>query len=150
MKNLIVCIVFIFSCFVGMGQNGVKFEELSYEKALAKAKAEKKLVFMDCYTSWCGPCKMMLNSMFPKKEAGDFFNPRFVCVKYDMEKGEGIDLAKKFNVKSFPTFLLIRPDGTVQHRINGGSFKLDDFIAWVEMGLNEETSLDYLVDKSKE
>lgn len=144
MKNLVVCIIFIFFHAVGICQDGVKFEDLTYEKALAKAKTENKLVFVDCYTSWCGPCKMMAKAMFPKKEAGDFFNPRFVCVKYDMEKGEGIELAKKFNVKSFPTFLLVRPDGTVQHRINGGSYKLSDFIAWVEMGLNEKTSLDYL------
>ena len=36
-------------------QDGVKFEDLTFEQALAKAKVENKLVFMDCYTSWCGP-----------------------------------------------------------------------------------------------
>lgn len=124
-------------------QEGVKFEDLTFEQALAKAKAENKLVFMDCYTSWCGPCKKMLNTVFVQKEAGDFFNSRFVNVKYDMEKGEGIELAKRFNVKSFPTFFMIRPDGSIQHKI-GGAGSLKSFLGWVKKGLNEETSLDFL------
>ena len=61
-------------------------------EALAKAKAENKLVFMDCYTSWCGPCKYMTETIFPQEKAGEFFNPKFVCVKFDMEKGEGKEL----------------------------------------------------------
>lgn len=144
MKNLIVCIAFVLFHLTGICQDGVKFEDLTLEQALTKAKAEGKLVLMDCYTSWCGPCKMMATRIFTQKKAGDFFNPRFISVKYDMEKGEGIELAKKYNVKSFPTFIIMRPDGTVQHRIGGGSPKLEDFISWIEMGLNEKTSLSYL------
>lgn len=124
-------------------QEGVKFEDLTFKQALEKAKKENKLVFMDCYTSWCAPCKRMLTSVFVQKEAGDFFNPRFVCVKYDMEKGEGIELAKKFGVKSFPTFFIFRPDGSIQHKV-GGAGSLTSFIGWVERGLNEKTSLDFL------
>ena len=36
-----------------------KFLELAFTKALEQAKGENKMVFVDCYTSWCGPCKMM-------------------------------------------------------------------------------------------
>ena len=60
-----------------------------------------------------------------------------------MEKGEGPELAKRFGVRAYPTFLILRPDGTVQHKIVGGG-DLDKFIAKVEKGLNEKTSLDYL------
>ena len=77
------------------------FRDLTFNEALAQAKAEKKMVFMDCYTSWCGPCKNMTNNVFPQKAAGDYFNPRFVCVKYDMEKGEGKELADKFEVHAY-------------------------------------------------
>ena len=59
------------------------FEELTLAKALEKAKAENKLVFVDCYTSWCGPCKYMLNNVFVLPEVGAFFNEHFVNVKYD-------------------------------------------------------------------
>ncbi len=144
MKKLIVCIVLVVCYLTAICQDGVRFEDLTLEQALKKAKAENKLILMDCYTSWCGPCKMMASRIFTQKKAGDFFNSRFVSVKYDMEKGEGIELAKKYNVKSFPTFFIMKPDGTVQHRIGGGAYKLEDFIAWIEMGLNEKTSLAYL------
>lgn len=133
-------------CSVMLFAQGVNFQNLTYAEALEKAKAENKLVFMDCYTSWCGPCKMMTNEVFPQKEAGDYFNPLFVCVKFDMEKGEGVELAKKFGVRAYPTFLIIRPDGTVQHRVVGGG-DLQGFIERVAKGLDEKTSLLYLDEK---
>ena len=135
-------------CSVMLFAQGVNFQNLTYAEALEKAKAENKLVFMDCYTSWCGPCKMMTNEVFPQKEAGDYFNPLFVCVKFDMEKGEGVELAKKFEVRAYPTFLIIRPDGTVQHRVVGGG-DLEGFIERVAKGLDEKTSLSYLDEKYK-
>ncbi|MBC5619878.1 thioredoxin family protein [Butyricimonas sp. NSJ-56] len=128
--------------FTVFGQ-GVNFEHLTFDEALAKAKAENKLIFMDCYTTWCGPCKYMTENVFPQEKAGEYFNPKFVCVKFDMEKGEGPELAKRFGVRAYPTFFIIRPDGTMQHTVVGGG-EVDDFIARIEKGLNEKTSLDYL------
>lgn len=136
---IIICLFFQLSIFA---QEGVNFRDLEYEAALEQAQKEGKLVFVDCYTSWCGPCKNMTNNVFPQKAAGDYFNPRFVCVKYDMEKGKGVELAKKFDIHAYPSFLIIRPDGTVQHKLVGGG-ELEEFIARVELGLNEETSLIY-------
>ena len=121
-------------------KSGTDFRDLAYADALAVAKAEGKLLFVDCYTAWCGPCRQMAEKVFPQKEAGDYFNPRFVCVKYDMEKGEGGELAKQWEVRAFPTFLIIRPDGTIQHRLVGAD-DLEAFIARVVQGLNAETSL---------
>lgn len=54
------------------------------------------MVMIDCYTSWCGPCKMMAAKEFPKKEMGDYLNPKSVCMKMDMEKGEGPDVSKRY------------------------------------------------------
>ena len=65
---------------------GVEFRDISFAGALKAAKAENKTVFMDCYTSWCGPCKMMTNDIFPQEKVGKYMNENFVCVKYDMEK----------------------------------------------------------------
>lgn len=142
MKSLISIITLLMLNLVVFGQ-GVNFEHITFDEALAKAKAENKLVFMDCYTSWCGPCKYMAETIFPQEKAGEFFNPKFISVKFDMEKGEGPELAKKFGVKAYPTFFIIRPDGSVQHTIVGGG-DLEGFIGRVERGLNEKTSLDYL------
>lgn len=140
MKNIYLL---LFCLLVGYGtfaQEGVDFRNLPLEEALQQAQAENKLVFMDCYTSWCGPCKNMTEKVFPQKAAGDYFNPRFVSVKYDMEKGAGVELAKKYEVHAYPTFLIIRPDGTIQHRLVG-SDNLETFIARVEKGLDEENNL---------
>ena len=143
MKNIYLFIAILFASITTFAQEGVNFRNLTFTEALAQAKQENKLVFMDCYTSWCGPCKNMTEKVFPQKAAGDYFNPRFVCVKYDMEKGEGVELAKQFDVHAYPSFIIIRPDGTVQHKLVGGD-NLENFIARVEKGLNEKTSLLYM------
>ena len=142
MKKIIsfaICILFTFPL---LAQHGVNFRDLSYEQALEQAKQENKLLFIDCYTEWCGPCKKMMNEVFPQKAAGDFFNPRFVSVKFDMEKGEGKELSKKFDVHAYPTFLIVRTDGTVQHKLTGSS-DLEGFIERVQKGLEEENTLPY-------
>ena len=80
------------------------FQELSLEEACKKAKTENKPIFLDCYTSWCGPCKMMANEVFTLKEAGDYFNKNFVCVKTDMEKGGGPAIGKQYGVERIRPF----------------------------------------------
>ena len=143
MKKLIPLMMCLVLSVMAFAQTGVDFQHLTFDEALAKAKAEKKLVFVDCYTTWCGPCKMMTTKIFPMKEAGEFFNPRFVCVKFDMEQGEGKELKNKLGVRAYPSFFIIRPDGTVQHAVVGGD-ELEPFIERVKKGLNEKTSLLYL------
>jgi len=98
---------------------GIKFEDSNFSAILAKAKKENKLVFVDAYASWCGPCKLMVKNIFPLQSVGDFYNSHFINAKIDMEKGEGIGLAKKYNVKAFPTYLFINGDGEEVHRTLG-------------------------------
>lgn len=98
---------------------GVIFAQGSFNEVLAQAKAESKMVFVDCYTSWCGPCKMLAKQTFPDPSVGEFFNPRFVSIQIDMEKGEGIELAKKWGVDAYPTMLILDANGEVKGRIVG-------------------------------
>lgn len=100
-------------------KDGIRFADLSFEEALKKAAAENKIVFMDCFTTWCGPCKWLDANTFTKKEVGDYFNKNFVNLQMDMEKGEGKDLLKKYGIKAFPTLLLLKPDGTEMGRVMG-------------------------------
>ena len=97
------------------------FQELTLAKALEKAKIENKYVFVDCYTSWCGPCKMMAADILPLKEVGEYMNATFVSVKFDMEKGEGRDIQQKYKVSSYPTFLVLNVDGSLLHAVVGAS-----------------------------
>ena len=101
MKTLISIIIFLIYTLPAFCQEGTRFETLSFKEALAKAKSGNKLIFMDCYTSWCGPCQFMSQTIFPKKEVGNFFNANFINVKYDMEKGEGPELQKKYDVQEY-------------------------------------------------
>lgn len=75
---------------------------------------------MDCYTTWCGPCRMLSNTVFPNDTAGVFFNKHFINLKMDMEKGEGKTLGRTFRVTGYPTLLFIDPAGKeVVYRITG-------------------------------
>lgn len=60
-------------------------------------------MFVDFYTDWCGPCKVMARDVFPQKQVGDFFNAKFVCLKLNAEK-EGRELAKLFLCFSLSDF----------------------------------------------
>ncbi|MDR1274096.1 MAG: thioredoxin family protein [Odoribacteraceae bacterium] len=131
-----MCLLTSFQAF----SQGVQFRELTLAKALETARSEKKIVFVDCYTTWCGPCKHMAETVFPRKEAGDFFNRHFVSVKFDMEKGEGAEIQKKYNVQAFPTFLMLTPGGEEQYRVVG-SGELTEFIPRVKRGMNANNSL---------
>lgn len=110
---------------------GIKFEDTNFSTILAKAKKENKLVFIDAYASWCGPCKLMVKNVFPQKAVGDYYNSHFVNAKIDMEKGEGVDLAKKYNVKAFPTYLFVDGNGEVVHRTLG-YVEENDFIQFAK------------------
>ncbi len=117
-KVLLGIAAFAFS--MNVFSQGIEFEYGTFDEALAKAKAENKMVFMDCYTAWCGPCKRLASQVFPQKEVGDYFNANFVNIKMDMEKGEGIELREKYGVKAFPTLLWIDAEGNIMHRLVGG------------------------------
>lgn len=110
---------------------GIQFENSNFATILAKAKKENKLIFVDAYASWCGPCKLMVKNIFPLKSVGDYYNSHFINAKIDMEKGEGIDLAKKYNVKAYPTYLFINGNGEEVHRTLG-YVEENDFIQFAK------------------
>lgn len=98
---------------------GIQFTETSWKAVLKKAKAEKKIIFLDAYASWCGPCKMLQKNVFTKKEVGDYFNKQFINVKMDMEKGEGPALSQVYPLEAYPTLLFIDGDGRVMRKVIG-------------------------------
>ena len=113
----VACIALSLSAF----SQGILFEtDHNFDNALAKAKKENKLIFLDGFASWCGPCKMMASKVFTQKVVGDYFNANFINMKLDMEAPENLAVAKKYEVKAFPTLLFINGDGQVVHRGLGG------------------------------
>lgn len=126
-------IMLISALFIGAfaWAQGIKFEDSNFAAIVAKAKKENKLIFIDAYASWCGPCKLMAKNIFPLKGVGDYYNSHFINAKIDMEKGEGIELAKKYNVKAFPTYLFINAKGEAVHRTLG-YVEENDFIQFAK------------------
>lgn len=119
MKNILFIIAFTFLLGNNTYSQGIQFNKGEWKEILAKAKKENKLVFVDAYATWCGPCKMMERDVFSQKEAGDYFNTKFVNAKVDMEKGEGITLARDFGVMAYPTLIFVNSSGEVVHRAVG-------------------------------
>jgi len=101
-------------------EKGIHFEHGTFTEVLAKAKKENKIIFVDAFTTWCGPCKWMAKNTFPNDTIAEFYNKNFINAKIDMEKGEGIDIAKKYQVMCYPTLLYIDGNGQLLHRQSGG------------------------------
>ena len=111
MKKLVLLLALLVSLNVFAHDHGIKFFHGTYEELLKEAKKQNKKIFIDFYTKWCGPCKMMAKNEFTREEVGDFFNKHFISYKVDAEVGEGPELAKLFGVKGYPTLVFADASG---------------------------------------
>lgn len=100
-------------------ETGISFFKGEFDLALKKAKSEKKLVFLDIYATWCGPCKRLKANTFSNTEVGSYYNANFINVALNGEEGEGMELARKYGVKAYPTLLYINGDGQVLESVTG-------------------------------
>ncbi len=99
----------------------IDFFDGSFEEAIELAKKENKLIFMDAYTTWCGPCKKLDRETFPREDVSKFFEENFINIKIDMEDEDqnGPELAKRYNVTAYPTLLFIESTGEFKDRVLG-------------------------------
>jgi len=119
MKQFIFSLLVLFAA-TSLQAGGIDFFEGTWEEALEKAKKEDKLIFVDAYTTWCGPCKRMSKQVFTQDAVGEFYNENFIAMKIDMEKTPGRKFRKKYPVSAFPTLYYIDGDGKVAHVTKGG------------------------------
>lgn len=120
MKNIAILIGFIVLISGKIySQNDNLFFDQSFEKALLKAKQENKFVFIDFYTVWCGSCKAYDKFVFCKPEIKSYIKSKFIALHVDAEKGEGIELRKKYQILSYPQIIIAYPDGKEIDRISG-------------------------------
>jgi thioredoxin 1 len=99
--------------------NGIKFQEITFNQALTQAKKEHKFIFMNVYAVWCAPCTNLKKTTFQSDKIGSVFNKSFINISVDAEKGEGINLSRKYEVTAHPLMLVINSEGKVVKRILG-------------------------------
>jgi len=126
---LTISIVIMLALSDGFSQTrSISFSEKPWAEIQAIAGKENKLIFLDAYATWCGPCKWMSANIFTNDTVADYYNKTFICAKIDMEKGEGIALAKRYEVRAYPTLLFINAEGEMVHKKVGAARKIKDYI----------------------
>ncbi len=137
MQKILIILLAAFVTVQVYANDGITFSQGTMQEILTLAKKENKLIFIDVYTSWCGPCKKMVAEVFPQKNVGDVFNRQFINYKIDAEKGEGVDIANKYGVKSYPTYLFVNGDGQLIYR-TGGYMPANNFLQEATVALKEK------------
>lgn len=126
MKLVLLTLIAIALSFNGTSQEseeqaGIQFMAGTWAEIVEIARKENKPIFVDAYTTWCGPCKWMAKNTFTDTGVGSFMNDNFIAYKMDMEKGEGIEFAEKNNVRAYPTLLYFDSNGEFIHRSAGAA-----------------------------
>ncbi len=127
MRKLLMTIAVVLVTLTASAQDGLQFiKSSSFQEALNIAKQQDKILMVDVYTTWCGPCTYLAENIFPSAELNDL-NEVMIGYKIDAEKGEGVSFASKWNVRAYPTMLFFY-DGEHIGTMKGGAATPEDFI----------------------
>ena len=149
MNKVVLSIIIVLSTLFASAQKGIEFQHKSFDEVCEMAAKQNKLVFVDVYTQWCGPCLAMVEEVFSLASVGDEMNKHFISVKIDAEHGEGVEIARKYGVRSFPTYYFIDPKNKeVLHR-SGGRHEADEFLKIVENSMNPKLRSSHLYSEYK-
>lgn len=131
------------------GQSVIQFVSNAYSDVLNMAVQSSKPVFIDVYTEWCGPCKRMDKQVFNAESVAARYNANFINLKIDAEKGEGIEIAGRYGVKAYPTYLYLNGFGEVVYRVEG--FRtVPQFLRDASIAMDEYDSPKKLADWEKD
>lgn len=97
--------------------NNLPFMKFSFEEAEKMASKQGKLLFVDFYATWCGPCRWMEETTFQNEEVKSALKSNFISVRVNIDDFEGFALKSKYDVRYLPTMLLINPSGRVVERL---------------------------------
>ncbi|RXK80534.1 thioredoxin family protein [Filimonas effusa] len=163
-KFFIILIIFLNSAILVKAQDkgGVQFVQgLSWAQIKEKARLENKYIFLDGFTTWCAPCRMMEKNVLSQQITGDFFNARFVNVKvqFDVTQADNDevkswykdaqDIRKEYSIDSYPTYLFFNPNGELVYRIAGASSTPEAFVVKAKDALNPGSQY-YMLKKQYE
>lgn len=130
------------------GKAQIQFFEGTFNEALQKAGTEQKKIFVDFYTVWCGPCKMMSRDVFADPEVGKYFNERFVSYQINAEDNAYADIVKKYRIQAYPTLLILDASGNVMGQ-EVGAMDAVRFLRFAKTVNGEMLSFEAMYDKLK-
>jgi len=135
-KKILACLLVVL-IYGHLSAQGIHFETSDWASVKSKAKAENKLIFVDAYTTWCGPCKWMDKHVFSDGKVGLFYNAHFIPFKIDAEKGAGPEFAKKYHINSYPNLLFVNAEGELIIRKNG-AMDIDELLQFGQKALDSD------------
>ncbi len=120
----------------GLSAQGVRFVACSFEEAKSLASREEKLIFVDVYTSWCGPCRRMSREVFPDETVASYFNANYICLKLDAENECGHGFFEAYTPSAYPSFYWLTSEGELLDSRSG----FMDAAALLEAAAHAESS----------
>ncbi len=138
MKKILVTIALLISLSAIRVYAEEPFRDVKFQAACEQAKKEEKIIIIDFFTTWCGPCKQMDKTTWKDETVQSFLKEKIVALKIDAEKE--IELAKKYSINAYPTILLIKANGTEIDRIIG-YHSAKEFLSEVQDSLAGKTAL---------
>lgn len=153
MRNSTFCfvIVLLFSSLFTFGHTtGIDFQS-SWDDVLEQAKQNDQPIFVKTYASYCLPCRMMDQEIFPDSEVSSFFNENFINYKVDMQSNMGQVFTLAYEVQEIPDLLFFNPDGQVMMRSKGSTSKSELLAMGNEvMAQLGSASVNYIVDNQSQ
>jgi thioredoxin-related protein len=137
------------------GTAGINFESgLSWDQIKEKAATQHKYIFLDCYTTWCGPCKKMDKDVYSNNKVGSFMRTNFISWKIQMDSTvkdnpevvksrlDAQEIRDAFNVDAYPTFLFFSPEGKLMYK-DVGFKNVEEFIIVADQALDPKNEIYY-------
>jgi thiol:disulfide interchange protein len=133
----------IYACGRGMNQvSFVKSANKTMKQMLAEAKSKNKILFVDVYTTWCGPCRWMDENTLRDVRVGEKFNKTFLNYKVDGDSFEGVNVGILYRVDSYPTYLFIDSNGQVLYRIEG-TMTVEGLVKAADFAINQRPAKEH-------
>ncbi len=117
--------------------NGIFTSSQTLTSILEEAQEEGKIVFVDMYTTWCAPCKVMDEEVYTHQSVHDLFKDKVISYKVDAEKANGPDLALIYNVQVYPTLLFLDDKGREIVR-SDGALSTTGFLDLARLALDQQ------------
>lgn len=143
-------LLFLFVLPVWAFAQDVNFFTGTWDEARAKAKAEGKMILVDAYTYWCGPCKVMDKTMFHgNQEVADYINKHFVAYKVECEHDAGVAFARKYRVNVYPTLLFFNTNGELLEKHLGFNSDQQEFLKGFKEIVDMDQTNVYAIDHNQ-